>query len=263
MEQRPFGRTGASIPVVGLGTWRVFDVPDAEQGMADEVVKAAFERGVRLVDSSPMYGRAQAILGRAIRPWRSEAIVATKIWTASVADGQAQFREQLAFFGGHVELLQVHNLASWRSHLDWLGRERDAGRIAWLGATHYAESAFPELEQVMRTARIDAIQIPFNPVQREGERRILPLASELGLGVLAMRPFGEGALLGRPFPEELRQHGLRNWSDALLRWCLSDRRITAAIPATASPAHAVANAESGGGPWLDEDLRERIVSLIV
>jgi diketogulonate reductase-like aldo/keto reductase len=262
MEQRPLGRAGTSIPVVGLGTWRVFDIPAAEQAVADEVVRSAFEGGVRLVDSSPMYGRAEAILGRAIAPWRTDAIVATKIWASSVADGKLQLRDQLQFFGGRIELLQVHNLVSWRSHLDWMEGERAGGRIAWLGATHYSSGAFAELEEVMRTGRIHAVQVPYNPRQRDAERRILPLAADLGLGVLAMRPFGEGSLLGRPFPAELREAGLTGWSDALLRWCLSDRRITAAIPATASAAHATANARSGEGPWLDADLRARIAELV-
>jgi diketogulonate reductase-like aldo/keto reductase len=209
-----------------------------------------------------MYGNAEAVLGRAIRPWREEAAVATKIWTASAPDGQEQFKRQLAYFGGRVELLQVHNLLSWRSHLDWMERERDDGRIRWLGATHFSASALPELERVMRTGRIQAIQVPYNPVQREIEQRILPLAADMGLGVLAMRPFGEGGLLRGAFPDELRARGLRDWSDALLRWCLSERRITAALPATASAEHAAANAESGNAPWLDDDLRERIASLI-
>jgi aryl-alcohol dehydrogenase-like predicted oxidoreductase len=262
MERRPLGRTGLTIPVVGLGTWRVFDIPGDRQPVADDVVRAAFDGGVRLVDSSPMYGRAQAVLGQAIRPWRDQAIVATKIWTSSASDGQAQFHAQLGFFGDHVELLQVHNLVSWREQLDWMERERAAGRIGWLGATHYSASAFPELEEVMRSGRVHAIQVPYNPVQREAERRILPLAADLGLGVLAMRPFGEGALVRGAFPDELRQHGLRDWSDALLRWCLSELRITAALPATASVEHARANAESGAGPWLDADLRQRIASLL-
>jgi diketogulonate reductase-like aldo/keto reductase len=248
--------------VVGLGTWRVFDLPDTQQPVVDAVVDAAFGGGTRLVDSSPMYGRAERLLGRAVAGRREEAFVATKVWAGSAAEGQAQFARQLGFFGGHVELLQVHNLVAWREQLAWMERERDAGRISWLGATDYRAGVSAEIETVMRSGRIDAIQVPLNPTEREVERRILPLAAELGLGVLVMRPFAEGALLRRrPFPDELREAGLRDWSDALLRWCLSDTRVTVAICATASPGHAAANAESANGPWPDQRLRDRIAAL--
>src|SRR5437763_1467525 len=164
MRSTVFGRSGWDVPVVGLGTWSVFDLPDEDQRAADAVVTAGFEGGVRLVDSSPMYGRAERVLGRALGERRGEALVATKIWTASVDEGRRQFAAQLGFYGGIVDLEQVHNLAKWRGHLDWMERERDAGRIRLLGATHYDPAAFDELETVMRTGRVDAIQIPRNPV---------------------------------------------------------------------------------------------------
>ncbi len=254
MQTRTLGRTGVSIPVVGLGTWRVFDLPDAQQPAADAVVSAAFGGGTRFVDSSPMYGRSEAVLGAAIGGRRAEAIVATKVWAPYVSEGQGHFEAQLGFFGGRIDLLQVHNLVGWREHLPWMERERDAGRVRWLGATHYQPSAFGELEQVMRNGRIDAVQVPWNPREREAGRRILPLAADLGLGVVAMRPFAEGGLLRRPFPAELRDAGLPGWPEALLRWCLSDERITVAIPATASPGHAVRNASAGDDPRLEPDV---------
>ena len=132
------------------------------------------------------------------------------------------------------------------------------GTSAWLGATTYQPSAFGELETVMRTGRIHAVQVPFNPAEDESAGRILPLAADLGIGVLAMRPLGEGGLLRRPFPPELAAAGLTGWPEALLRWCLADPRVTVAIPATSSAAHAAANAAAGGAPPLDPALRERI-----
>ena len=257
METRRLGRDGPELPVVGLGTWRVFDLQPTDQDVADTVVETAFDAGVRVVDSSPMYGRAEEVLSHALGKRRADAFVATKVWTSDIAEAQAHYRRQLAWFGGHIDLLQVHNLVAWEQHLGWLERERDAGRVGRLGATHYASSAFEELERVMRTGRIDAIQVPVNPRERAAERRILPLAADLGLGVLAMRPLGEGSLLRRAFPTELRQEGLEDWPEALLRWCLSDRRVTVALTATTSPRHAVANATRGPEP-LAEAARELV-----
>lgn len=233
MERRRFGRTGWEVPVVGLGTWQTFDLSPDEERIARDVVDVVWEVGTRFFDSSPMYGRAEAVLGRALGDRRGEAIVATKIWTSSAAEARRQFADQLEFFDGRVDLEQIHNLVDWRRHLEWLEEERDAGRIGFIGATHYAASAFTQLEEVMRSGRIDAIQVPYNRVENEAARRILPLAAELDLGVIAMRPLGGGSLTRRFDPTEL------------LKWTLADERIHVAIPATSSVAHARANAAAG------------------
>ncbi len=257
METRRLGSAGPELPVVGLGTWRVFDLPPDRQPVADRVVEAAFDAGVRVVDSSPMYGRAEAVLAQALGDRREQAFVATKVWTSDVEEGRRHYQRQLDWFGGRIDLLQVHNLVAWRDHLDWLERERQAGRIGWIGATHYSPAAFDEVERVMRSGRIDAVQVPVNPRENEAARRILPLAADLGLGVLAMRPLGEGSLLRRAFPAELAAAGLDDWAEALLRWCLADPRVTVAIPATTSPDHAVENAGRGRLP-LDPGTRDLI-----
>lgn len=246
MERRRFGRTGWEVPVVGLGTWQTFDVGPDQESDAREVVDAVWEGGTRFFDSSPMYGRAEGVLGRALGERRKDALVASKIWTSSMREARSQFTAQLAFFGGRVDLEQVHNLVRWREHLDWLENERAAGRIGFLGATHYAAGAFAELEQVMQTGRIDAIQVPYNPLERDAERRILPLAAELDLGVIAMRPLGGGRLVRRFDATEL------------LKWTLADERVHVAIPATSSPAHARRNTEAGAPPWPSPEQREAL-----
>ena len=262
MQSRRFGRTGLDVPVVGLGTWKVFDVGPVGEAPAHAVVATMLDGGARLFDSSPMYGRAEAVLGRALGPRRPDALAATKIWTRSPQDARRQLGDQLAFYDGRVDLEQIHNLVAWDAHLPWLERERDAGRIGFLGATHYAASAFDELERVMRTGQIDAIQIPYNPVERDVERRILPLAEELDLGVLVMRPLGgEGALLPGPSAGELASLGVASWAEALLRWALADARVHVVIPATSNPAHARENLRAGTAPPFDDDERRLVERL--
>jgi aryl-alcohol dehydrogenase-like predicted oxidoreductase len=262
MERRRLGKASLELPVVGLGTWRTFDLADAEQGAAEAVVEAAFEEGARLVDSSPMYGRAERILGRALEGRREDTVVATKIWARSTEEGRAQFAAQLGFYGGYVDIEQVHNLVAWEAQLAWLEGEREAGPVRFLGATHYSPTAFEELERVMRSGRIEAVQVPFNPFERDVERRILPLAQELGVGVIVMRPLGgSGSLIPGPDPRELAQLGVETWAQALLKWALSDPRVTAVIPATSDEEHARENARAGAPPWFEPDQRRLVERL--
>jgi aryl-alcohol dehydrogenase-like predicted oxidoreductase len=260
MEQRDLGQSGLRVPVVGMGTWRTFDVTGAAQERnARAVIDAAFAAGVTFFDSSPMYGHAERVLGLALEGRREQALIASKIWTPSSAEGEAQTQRALAYFGGRIDLYQIHNLVAWREHLPTLERLRDAGEIRAIGATHYSPSAFDELAMVMRTGRISAIQIPYNPLEREVERAILPLAADLGLGVVVMRPFGEGGLLSRtPSPADLatlRPFGVTTWPQALLKWILSDPRCHVAIPATSRPERVAENAAAGAPPWFGPDER--------
>jgi aryl-alcohol dehydrogenase-like predicted oxidoreductase len=261
MERRKLGQTGVELPVVGLGTWLTFDVDPDRQAIADAVVDRALASGTRVFDSSPMYGRAQEVLGRAIDGRRDDAFIATKIWTPSREQARFQLEAQLGWFDGRIDLEQIHNLVEWEQHLTWLDTEREAGRIRFLGATHYQAGAFNELEIVMKSGQIEAIQVPYNPHERDVERRILPLAEELGLGVIVMRPFGEGDLLPGPPQGDLEPLGVSSWPEALLRWILSDRRVTCVIPATMDAEHAEANAAAGEGPWFDDEQRALVEKL--
>ncbi len=267
MEQRDLGRlSGLRVPVVGMGTWQTFDVrgETAEAG-ARSVVDAALAAGARFFDSSPMYGEAERVLGLALAGRRDAALIATKVWTPSAAEGRAQAERALAYFGGRIDLYQVHNLVNWGEQLALLERLRDEGKVRAIGATHYRAAAFDELARVMRGGRITTIQIPYNPFEREVERAILPLADELGLGVVVMRPFAEGGLMRRtPTPEQLAPllpFGVRTWAQALLKWILSDTRCTVAIPATSSALRMVENAEAGAAPWFGAEERALVVRL--
>lgn len=249
-----------------MGTWKTFDVHGAqEEAHARRIVDAALDDGITFFDSSPMYGEAERVLGGSLSSARSRALVATKIWTSTSAEGRRQARRALEFFGGRVDLYQVHNLLNWRAHLEMLEELQRTGSIGAIGATHYSPSAFGELETVMRTGRVRVIQIPYNPREREVERRILPLAADLGLGVVVMRPFGEGALIGRaPGAAQLAPlapFGVTSWAQALLKWGLSDRRCHVAIPATFDLDHVHDNARAGDGPWLDDEARAYVARL--
>lgn len=257
MEERRLG------PVVGLGTWNTFG-GNAE--LARRVVGASLDADIGSFDSSPMYGGAEAALGEALVGRRDDAAVLTKIWTASADEARAQLSAQLGWYG-RVEVEQVHNLVAWREHLPWLEEERTAGSVGRIGVTHYAASAFDELETALRTGRFQTAQVPLNPHQRECEARILPLAAELGIVVIVMRPFGEGDLLRRPpAPAELEPlapFGVATWAQALLKWALSDARVDLVIPATSRPERTAENAAAGEPPWFGPDERalvERLAS---
>ena len=248
-------------PVVGLGTWNTFG---ADAASATDVVGAALDSGVRVFDSSPMYRGAEASLGRALHGRREGAIVATKIWTRSVEEGREQYARQVEWFG-RVEVEQIHNLVAWREQLKWLERERAEGRIDRLGVTHYAAGAFDEVATALRTRRFDVVQLPYNPHERTVERELLPLAAELGVAVIVMRPLGEGALVRHPPSEDdlapLRAFGVETWAQALLKWVLSDARVDVAIPATSRPERAAENSRAGRPPWFGPDERAYVVDL--
>ncbi|NMH97013.1 aldo/keto reductase [Pseudonocardia acidicola] len=264
MERRRLGTWEQEVPVVGLGTWRRLE-DAARTGGHVEVITTALAAGVRLYDSSPMYGRAEELLAEALGDRRPEVVVADKIWTDSREEGRQQLKRALAYFGGRVEVMQIHNLVAWRDHLPTLEAARDGGQIDLIGATHWSATAFPELETVIRTGRIQAVQIPYNPFEREVEQRILPLAADQGLGVIVMRPFGEGELLAADPGDEaiafLQPFGVRTWAQVLLKWVLSDPRCHVAIPATSHPGRVIENVEAGSPPWFGPEERETVARL--
>jgi len=265
MDQRPFGATGLTVPAIGMGTWQTFDVRGERAERARrEVVDAALRAGMNLFDTSPMYGESPRVLAAALHGRRERALVADKVWTDSRMEAREQVRRSLEWYGT-VDIYQIHNLVAWRDHLPLLEDLRDRGLARVIGATHYRHAAFPELMEVMRTGRIQMIQIPYNAADRVVEREVLPLAQELGMGVLVMRPLGTGELVRDAPPpsalEPLERYGVRTWAQALLKWVVSDRRVHCAIPATSNVRHAEENAAAGEPPWFDEDVRAYVAEL--
>ena len=255
MEERKLG------PVVGLGTSGTFG---GDRELARDVVSAALESGSRLIDTSPMYGESQASLAVAFEGRRDDVTLATKIWAQTLEEGREQYRRQLDWFG-HVDVEQIHNLVLWREHLEWIEEERAAERVGLVGVTHWNRSALPDLADALRTGRFEQVQLPYNPLERDCEHELLPIAAELGLAVIVMRPFGDGDLLGNPPPPEalapLRPFGIETWPQALLKWVLSDERVDVAIPATSKPDHARENAAAGSPPWFGLEERDYVSKL--
>lgn len=256
MERRRLGQTGIAVPAVGMGTWRTFDTDEDRTPLVD----AALAAGICLFDSSPMYGRAEDALARAIAGRRDRVLVATKIWTEHADEGRSQAEHAVGLFG-QVDVYQVHNLANVPAQLGLIERLKSEGKVRATGATHYLESAFPDLAKLMRSGRLDMVQIPYNPVRREAERELLPLAQSLGLGVFVMSPLRGGILDRKPARDELRELGVTTWAQAVLKWIASDPRISTVLTATHRSEHVVENAAAGHSPVFDDRQRRLVVKI--
>jgi len=251
---------------VGLGTWNVFDVTSArDKAICRRVVDEALSSGSNLFDSSPMYGHSEHVLAECLLGRREEAVVATKVFASSEDQARSQVRDALTFYGGRVDLYQVHNLSLTGKVLEILEEAKSQGKVAAIGATHYQPSAFGELLTWMESGRLDAVQVPYSPSERAVEREVLPAAKRLGLAVLVMLPFQQGQLTARAPPagalKDFEAFGCKTWPQVLLKWILSDRRVTAVIPGTRNPAHMAENALAGSPPWFDEATRDKVVAL--
>jgi len=240
-----------------MGTWQTFDTAEDRTPIVDEALAA----GIDLFDSSPMYGRAEDSLAQALGSRRDEAIIATKLWTDRESEGREQVEHALSLFG-RVEIYQVHNLVNWRAQLRMLERLKAEGKVVAVGATHYLPSAFDELSEVMRTGRLDMIQLPYNPRLREAERRVLPLAADLGLGAPIHSPMRLGVLNKRLDKGMLAELGIKTVAQAVLKWIASDPRVSSVLTATKTPGRPSENAQAGDPPWLDPDQRERLATLL-
>lgn len=257
------------IPAVGLGTWRVFDVgaTPAERAPLEDVLKSLVELGGRVVDSSPMYGTAESVVGdlAADLAITDKLFLATKVWTSGREAGVAQMEQSLRRLRAQrLDLIQIHNLLDWRTHLRTLKEWKAAGRIRYLGVTHYTASAYDELERVLRAETLDFVQVNYSLGEREAERRILPMARDRGVAVLANRPFAEGGLFqrvrARAVPPWAAEFDCDSWAQFFLKWILAHPAVSCAIPGTSRSQHMVDNMKAAIGKLPDAATRERMAA---
>ncbi len=265
--RRAIPSTGEMIPAMGLGTWITFNVGD-DRVARDEcaaVLRAFFAAGGGMIDSSPMYGSSQAVVGDALQKLGRPATLfaADKVWISSGAAGPRQIEDSRRHWSvPRFDLLQVHNLVSWPEHLATLQAMKAAGQLRYVGITTSEGRRHREFEEVMRRERLDFIQVTYNPLDREVEERILPLAAERGIAVIVNRPFRQGALTRRlarqPLPGWAAEIGAASWAQALLKFTLAHPAVTVIIPATSRVAHVKENMAAAGGVLPDAALRGRI-----
>jgi aryl-alcohol dehydrogenase-like predicted oxidoreductase len=271
MNTRPIPATGEALPVIGLGTYVNFDVApgDAAYAALPAVLDALFAAGGSAIDSSPMYGRAERSVGEllAARRPRPGAFLATKVWTRGREAGIAQMEESFRLLQtDRIDLMQIHNLVDWRVHLPTLRRWKEQGRIRYLGITHYAPSAYAEVEAALKAERLDFLQINYALDDRAAEARLLPLARERGVAVICNSPFGGGGLLrrlrGKPLPGWANEAGATSWAQLALKFLLAHPAVTCAIPGTGNPRYMAENAAAGSGPALTETQRRELIAAV-
>jgi diketogulonate reductase-like aldo/keto reductase len=269
MLTRPIPQTGEALPVVGIGTWQGFDV-GSDRAALDQrraVLQALFDAGGRMIDSSPMYGRAEAVVGTLLTGMqaREPAFIATKVWTSGEAAGIAQMNASFAKLQAPViDLMQVHNLVDWRTHLRTLRAWKEQGRVRYIGITHYTVPALDELAAIIAAERIDFVQAAYSIDVRAAETRLLPLAAERGVAVIVNRPLGSGALFaqvrGKALPASATELGCASWGQFFVKFILGHPAVTCVIPGTGRPEHARDDVAAGMGPLPDEAQRRRMVA---
>jgi aryl-alcohol dehydrogenase-like predicted oxidoreductase len=271
MMTRSIPSTNEALPVIGLGTYRVLDVtPDsAEYRELPGVLDALFSAGGSVIDSSPMYGRAEETAGEllAARNLRSKAFIATKVWTQGKQAGIAQMENSFRLLRTDcIDLMQIHNLVDWRTHLPTLRHLKEQGKIRYIGITHYTSSAYDAVETALKAEPFDFLQINYALDDRDAEKRILPLARDRGVAVLCNRPFGGGGLLSRlknkPLPSWAGDVGAQSWAQLALKFVLANPAITCAIPGTGKPSNMADDAAAGIGNLLNDSQRRDLISIV-
>jgi len=259
MLSRPIPSTGEPLPVLGLGTWQTFDVADAAVRPLTDVLQTFHRAGGRLIDSSPMYGQAEKVVGAITEtlPERDDFFYATKVWTTGREEGILQMEDSFRKMRRtRMDLMQIHNLVDWKTHLKTLRGWKEEGRVCYIGITHYTDASHAELERLIATRDFDFVQFNYSLFARNAEKRLLDACAHHGVATLINRPFGEGTHLrriaGKPLPAWAAGYGITSAAQLLLKYILSNPAVTCVIPATSNPEHAADNMRAGEGPLLDE-----------
>ena len=270
MLRRPIPRTAESLPVIGLGTWQTFDVGSSESARAPlrDVLRELVRGGGNVVDSSPMYGQSEIVVGdlAAELNLHKELFLATKVWTSGREAGIRQMEQSFQHLRTkRMDLMQVHNLVDWRTHLVTLRQWKEQGKVRYIGVTHYTASAYDELAQVLKSEELDFVQINYSVIEREAEQRILPLAAERRIAVLVNRPFAQSGLFskvrGKSLPAWAKEIGCASWAQFFLKFVISHPNVTCAIPGTSNVEHLIDNMQAGTPPLPDQATRERMARL--
>ena len=271
MLRRPIPKTAESLPVIGLGTWQTFDVGVSESARAPlrEVLRELVRGGGNVVDSSPMYGQSESVVGdlAASLNLRSELFLATKVWTSGREAGIRQMEQSFQRLRtDRIDLMQVHNLVDWRTQLATLRQWKEEGKVRYIGVTHYTSGAYDELARVLKSEDLDFVQINYSVAEREAERRILPLAAERRIAVLVNRPFAQSGLFGKvrgkSLPAWAKEIGCATWAQFFLKFVISHPSVTCAIPGTSNVRHLMDNMRAGLPPLPDQFARERMARLV-
>ena len=265
--RRPIPRSGEMLPVIGLGTYQAFDVggAESEREPVREVLREFARRGGSVVDSSPMYGESEGVIGDlatelGVSP---KLFLATKVWTTGRDDGIRQMEQSFRRMRTQrMDLMQVHNLLDWRTHLATLRAWKEQGRVRYIGITHYTASAYDELARVLRSEELDFVQLNYSIIERDAEQHLLPLAAERRVAVLVNRPFAQAGLFnrvrGKALPPWAAEIGCNTWAQFFLKFVVAHPAVTCAIPATSKAKHLVDNMQAGVGPLPDESTRARM-----
>lgn len=262
MEYRKLGNL--EVSAIGLGTLRTFDVTsDEDISVRQDIVDNCIDSQVNLIDTAAWYGNAEQVVGKTIAGKKDKFYLATKVRCEGKEEGEAQIARSFELLQtDYIDLFQVHNLVDWQTHLPTLHHLKDDGKIGMVGVTAMVHEAYPIIADIMKSGRVDAIQIPYSVRERGCESELLPLAEELGIGVLVMEPLSKGKyirdLKQQPDLGPLQDLGIQTWAQALLAWVLGDSRITAAIPATSQPARVRENAQAASAGPLPQELRDYV-----
>ncbi len=269
MMTRIIPSTGEELPVVGIGTWQTFDVGSSEneRNILKEVLTLMKEKGGKIIDSSPMYGSSEKVVGdlTAELEIQDSFFYATKVWISGKENGINQMNDSFTKMKREkMDLMQIHNLVDWETHLNTLREWKEKGKIRYIGITHYTESSYKDLEDIMKKEKPDFVQFNYSIDSREAEKRLFPAAKDLGIAVLINRPYGGGNLFsrvkGKELPEWAKDYDINSWGQFFLKFILSNDAVTCVIPGTSRPKHLVDNMMAGYGLLPDKTAREKMAS---